>query len=127
MVDGLTQVRAGLLQVNAGLTTMYDQVGGIPTQARPLFDGINALLDGIGSTSTAGTLLYGVDHVRQALDGLAIPALGEMAADVYNTDPAHPGAYQKTGCDNHPVDRSKRRDHHGEEPTLARESLPHLQ
>jgi putative membrane protein len=97
LITGLGDVRAGLVLVNGGLTTMYNQVGGIPAQAQPLFDGIQQMINGIGTKTTANTLLYGVNAVRAGLDG-ALPKIQTMADGVYNTDPAAPGAYQKLGC-----------------------------
>lgn len=55
LITGLGDVRAGLVLVNGGLTTMYNQVGGIPAQAQPLFDGIQQLIAGIGTKTTPDT------------------------------------------------------------------------
>ncbi|WP_426592819.1 hypothetical protein ACPPVS_13765 [Cellulomonas sp. McL0617] len=65
LIAGLGQVDHGLAQVDAGLTKMYGDVGTLPAQAKPLHDGIARVRGAIGSTTTAGTLLFGVDQARQ--------------------------------------------------------------
>lgn len=67
LIAGLAAVQDGLAQVDAGLTAMYDGIGGLPTKAQPLHDGIAQLIAGIGTTTTDGTLLFGVDQVRSGL------------------------------------------------------------
>jgi putative membrane protein len=97
LITGLSDVRDGLVLVNGGLTQMYDQIGGIPTQAEPLFDGIQQLIDGIGNAATPDTLLYGVNAVRQGLTD-ALPQIQTMADGVYKNSTTDPGAYQKLSC-----------------------------
>lgn len=69
LISGLAAVQDGLGKVDGGLTTMYAGIGGLPAKAQPLHDGIAQLKAGIGSTTTADTLLYGVDQVRSGLAG----------------------------------------------------------
>lgn len=67
LIDGLQQLQDGLGQVDDGLAQLYGGIGQLPPKAQPLHDGIAQLRAGIGSTSAAGTLLYGVDQVRSGL------------------------------------------------------------
>ncbi|MBP8880861.1 MAG: hypothetical protein KBF43_10855 [Dermatophilaceae bacterium] len=67
LISGLSSVQDGLGKVDAGLTAMYAGIGGLPAKAQPLHDGIAQLRAGIGSTTAADTLLYGVDQVRAGL------------------------------------------------------------
>ena len=97
LIGGLGDVRAGLVLVNDGLTTMYNRVGGIPAQAQPLLDGIAQLKAGIGDSGTPDTLLYGVNAVREGLSG-ALPKIQLMADGVYKNSNTEPGAYQKLSC-----------------------------
>ncbi|WP_421740880.1 hypothetical protein [Cellulomonas sp.] len=98
LIDGLGQVDAGLAQVDAGLAKLYGDIGTLPAQAQQLHDGITRLRAGIGSATTPGTLLAGVDQLRQQV-GIAAPtALATMAAGVYSTSPTAPGAYQQLEC-----------------------------
>ncbi len=71
LVGGLTQVRTGLTNLDAGLVQLYGGIGGLPAKAQPLHDGIGQLVTGIGSTTTADSLLYGVDQVRSGLAAAA--------------------------------------------------------
>lgn len=107
LIDGLTQVDGGLALLDAGLTKLYGDIGALrATSTTPsaepnvvaLHKGIQDLRDGIGSTTTAGTLLAGVDGLRQQVGTAAPAALAKMARGVYSIDPAAPGAYQKLGC-----------------------------
>jgi putative membrane protein len=97
LITGLGDVRAGLVLVNGGLTKMYNEIGGIPAKAKPLLDGIQSLIDGIGTSSKPDTLMYGVNAVRAGLTG-ALPKIQQMADGVYLNSTTDPGAYQKLGC-----------------------------
>ncbi|WP_019136590.1 hypothetical protein [Cellulomonas massiliensis] len=98
LIDGLRQVDAGLAGVDAGLEKLSDQIGGLPDKAEPLHQGIAKLQQAIGSTSSAGTLLAGLEQLRVSVGTDAPGALAALAAGVYSTDPANPGAYQRLGC-----------------------------
>ncbi|WP_315095380.1 hypothetical protein [uncultured Cellulomonas sp.] len=100
LIDGLTQVDAGLALVDAGLEQLYDNIGALKDDpgVAALHAGITQLRAGIGSTTTPDTLLAGADQLRQQVGTAAPTALATMALGVYNTDPAAPGAYQKLGC-----------------------------
>ena len=68
LIDGLKQVSGGLDLVDAGLTKMYDQVGGARGQFR---QGIDRMIAGIGKTSDGPTasLLGGLNAIRAGLSG----------------------------------------------------------
>ena len=57
----------GLDRVDAGLTQLYDGVGGSPDQAKPLHAGIAKLRAGLGAKGQDGTLIDGVDQFRAGL------------------------------------------------------------
>jgi putative membrane protein len=100
LVDGLKQLRGGLVLVDQGLKKLYVRIGSVPAKAQPLHDGIATMVAGIGSEGQPGTLLYGVDQVREGLTA-ALPKIDTMASGVYNIPSAsntEPGAYQKLGC-----------------------------
>lgn len=98
LIAGLTQVNAGLADVDKGLDTLYAKVGAAGQEAAPLRAGIKKLRDSIGSTATAGTLLYGVDQLRVSVGTDAPYLLSQLAAGVYSTSPTAPGAYQQLAC-----------------------------
>ena len=95
LMTGLDQVTAGLKLVDGGLVTMYGEIGGLPTLAQPIHDGIQQMLTGLGSTATSGTLINGVDQLRQQIMA-AGPGLQKMEDGVYGTVGA--SAYEQLGC-----------------------------
>jgi len=98
LIGGLEQIDAGLDGVDGGLKKLSDQIGGLPDRAEPLHEGIAKLQQAIGSRSTAGTLLAGLEQLRVSVGTDAPGALAALAAGVYSNDPSSPGAYQKLGC-----------------------------
>jgi putative membrane protein len=101
LMDGLDQVSAGLKLVDGGLVTMYGGIGQLPTLAQPIHAGIQQLLTGLGSKTTAGTLIYGVDAVRSGLASNALPGIDHVIGGLFNVPSGSnplPGAYQKLGC-----------------------------
>lgn len=98
LLSGLTQVSDGLAKVDAGLEALYGGVGAAVEPTGDLRTGIKRLRDSIGSTTTAGTLLYGVDQLRTSVGTAAPTLLEKLAAGVYNPSAATPGAYQQLTC-----------------------------
>ena len=95
LMTGLDQVTAGLKLVDGGLVTMYGGIGQLPTLAQPIHAGIQQLLTGLGSTVTSGTLINGVDQLRQQILA-AGPGLQKMEDGVYGT--VGTSAYEQLGC-----------------------------
>ncbi|MET0789384.1 MAG: hypothetical protein ABWY33_09090 [Cellulomonas sp.] len=98
LLGGLSQVDSGLALVDAGLAKIYGDIGTLPEQAQPLHDGIVKLREGIGTTTTEGTLLQGVDQLRQQVGTNAPFLLDKLADGVYSNDASSPGAYQQLSC-----------------------------
>jgi putative membrane protein len=67
LLDGLGQVAGGLELVDGGLVTLYGGIGQLPVKAQPLHDGIAQMLAGLGSKSASGTLINGVDQLREKI------------------------------------------------------------
>ncbi|MHB8184893.1 MAG: hypothetical protein ACYDDU_02205 [Dermatophilaceae bacterium] len=95
LLDGLKQVSGGLSQVDAGLVKMYGGIGQLPAQAQPLHTGIQQMLAGLGTTATNGTLINGVDTLRQQIMA-AGPGLQKMEDGVYGI--VGTSAYEQLGC-----------------------------
>jgi putative membrane protein len=98
LLDGLSQVADGLDQVDGGLAQLYGGIGQLPEKAKPLHEGIAKLRAGLGSTTDAGTLIYGVNAVRTGLQDTALPGIQNVIDGLYSTSQSEPGAYQKLGC-----------------------------
>jgi putative membrane protein len=86
LIDGLKQVRAGLVEVDKGLvelsTTLAPKVKASPDYQR-LTAGLQLMIDKIGTTSQPGrTLLFGLDQLRTKLDQEAVPAVNQMLGGV---------------------------------------------
>jgi putative membrane protein len=98
LIDGLDQVYGGLELVDGGLVKMYGGIGELPAKAQPLHDGISKMLAGLGNKTTNGTLIFGVESIRQGLATLAVPGLQKAIDGLYSTSSTAPGAYQKLDC-----------------------------
>lgn len=98
LLDGLSQVADGLDQVDLGLAQLYGGIGQLPEKAKPLHAGIAQLRAGLGSTTDAGSLIYGVNAVRTGLQDTALPGIQNVIDGLYSNSPAKPGAYQKLSC-----------------------------
>lgn len=147
MLVGLAQVTDGLKKVDSGLAQLYGGIGQLPAQAQPIHDGIQSMLQGIGTISTPGILLFGVNAVQVGLADATAPGgavdllkggvdqvnAGLAAAAAGLGDPTTPGltarygvAQVKLGMDaglvpggsNRPVDRRCR--HGGDHVRLLR-------
>ncbi len=98
LLDGLDKVSGGLELVDGGLAKLYGGIGQLPAKAQPLHDGIQQLLAGLGSTKSAGTLIYGVESIRRGLATQAVPGLQQAIDGLYSASSTAPGAYQKLDC-----------------------------
>lgn len=95
LLDGLSQVADGLDRVDAGLVLLHGGVGQLPERAKPLHEGIVRLKAGLGDRNAKGTLINGVDQLRQQI-AAAGPGISRMEAGVYGTNGQ--SAYEKLGC-----------------------------
>lgn len=112
LLGGLTLVSDGLATMDAGLEKMYTDIGGVPTQAQPLKDGIarlqggvTALLDGLTTLQGLQTQLaavYGVlgsttAVVTAATDAQQMGALAQLFTGLaaQTTDPTQKGQFQQ--------------------------------
>ncbi|MGH3371198.1 MAG: hypothetical protein ACRDPR_14500, partial [Nocardioidaceae bacterium] len=100
LLDGLDQLRAGLVKVDNGLRDLSKGVGGIRNNPKyqALLDGLDTMLAGIGSTGDPGTLTWGVNEVREGLETNAVPGIQRMKDGVHLLSATDPGAYEKLGC-----------------------------
>ncbi|MDX6259447.1 MAG: hypothetical protein QOH84_1135 [Kribbellaceae bacterium] len=81
LIEGLNQVSGGLQVVEDGLVTMYGGIGQLPAQAQGLHTGIQQLRAGIGSVGAEGTLLGGLESLKNQL-AAAGPGIDKMRGGV---------------------------------------------
>ncbi|MFB6719024.1 hypothetical protein ACFCV3_02645 [Kribbella sp. NPDC056345] len=82
LIDGLNKVSGGLKGVQDGLTQMYGGVGQLPDKAEALHTGVAQLRAGIGSVNSAGTLLGGLERLKDQLAASG-PGIDKMRGGVY--------------------------------------------
>ncbi|HET6652580.1 MAG TPA: hypothetical protein VFH10_08060, partial [Nocardioides sp.] len=111
--DGAGRLAAGQKALAGGLKTLYDGVDALPASVQQqlksnadyqrLIAGLEEMKSGVGDKSTAGTLVWGVDQVRNGLSNEAVPALNSMKTGIFYQptgpgDSTPAGSYQKLGC-----------------------------
>ncbi|ADG73192.1 membrane protein-like protein [Cellulomonas flavigena DSM 20109] len=70
LLGGLTLVSDGLATMDAGLEKMYTDIGGVPTQAQPIKDGITRLQGGVTALLDGLTTLQGLQGQLAAVYGV---------------------------------------------------------
>ncbi|MFI2754556.1 hypothetical protein ACGIF2_14710 [Cellulomonas sp. P22] len=70
LLGGLTAVSDGLTTMDQGLAKMYDDIGGVPAQAKPIQDGITTLKNGVTSLLDGLTALQAVQSSLATVFGV---------------------------------------------------------